>query len=206
MKTLINKFLPYTLVLLLSCSKSPQALPQADIDQSFSAAEEKGLVYLNFKGGNVSSTYWKVSSVAASGISGAEQAIIFDSVVRCLSGFAISVTTNETVFKTTTARYKMKVFVTSSYEWMGDVSGIARLNSIYEHYAPCFVFSPKVSYNPQATARVIVHEVGHTFGLRHQNASNGYMRRVPEWGWVAAYNEVGQWQDDKQIISHILNQ
>jgi hypothetical protein len=206
------KHITIILLLFLSCSNKEQLPePMGYINKTHSKPTSKGVIFLDFDGGKVNSSQWPVDSVSISGLLPSVQQRVLDTVLADFGEFELDITTNEDYFKSSPLMYKMRVIITRDYEWTtGNAGGLAHLNSIKpDKYAPCFVFTPDVSYNPRLIAKTISHEVGHTFGLSHQSSPYAIMcsgNPNATRQWIKGYNIFDEFQDDAGVIKSLLAQ
>lgn len=85
-------------------------------------------------------------------------------------------------------RWGMRVVIGGRGEWMAGAAGVAYLNSFnWDSDTPCFVFADQSwKTNLNFMASCVSHEVGHTFGLRHdgfRGAEYYAGRGTGETGW-----------------------
>lgn len=184
------------------------------------------VLYLEFYGTTVSGTNWNVYSpsmtMAHSGLTDDEVAIVLAKVQDHFSQFNIIVTNDINLYNATAYNKKQKVIFTESYEWFGSTAGgVATLNS-FGLTDPAFVFTSLLGYNVHNIAEAGAHESGHTMGCRHQvTCDNGVITSQYNWGdgvtapiMGASYNVTsGDWwigpnslgcaviQDDISIIT-----
>jgi len=164
------------------------------------------VILLDFDGQYVTNTMWNVNGpipCAPANLTAEEAGLILQRVVTDFTPFNITVTTDETLFNAANPAKRMRVVVTESWEWYGQVGGVSYLNSFtWGDNSPCFVFSSLLGYSVKKIAEACSHEAGHTLGLRHQSLydANGVMLNDYNWGngsgeigWApimgASYNE-----------------
>jgi len=132
----------------------------------------QSVIFLDFDGHVTSGTMWNVYgdfTCSPANLTAEEISVIFQRVSNDFSPFAVTVTTDETVYNAGNSLKKMRVVITDSWEWYGQVGGVAYLNSFtWGDNTPCFVFSSLHGYNLKNIAEATSHEAGHTLGLRHQ--------------------------------------
>lgn len=136
-----------------------------------------GVIFLDFDGHYVSGTSWNYAgdfSCAPANLGYDAINTITNRVASDYSPFNVIVTTSESVFNSVASNRRVRVVITESWEWYGQVGGVAYVNSFgSSSNTPCFVFSSLLSYNEKWIAESASHEAGHTLGLTHQAAYNG---------------------------------
>jgi len=137
---------------------------------------KNGCILIDFNGHQVTGTMWNSSGdflCAPSGMNEDQEAWALQRVQAYFQLFSpyIIVTTDEALFNTYPGNKRMRCVVTTSWEWYARVGGVSYINS-FNWYTnePCFVFSSLVNFNQRTVADNIAHEVGHTFGNRHQSS------------------------------------
>lgn len=135
---------------------------------------KKACVYLDFDGEVVSNTLWNVSGAIYCDNSGLDITTQQTVAARVQQDYSfnsnIKVVTTEAEYNLYPANKRMRVIITTSWEWFGYSGGVAYINSItWGDNTPCFVFSSPLGYNWKYVADASSHEAGHTFGLRHQS-------------------------------------
>ncbi len=132
-----------------------------------SRASAEACVYLDFDGEVVSGTRWlngATINAEESGHSEAEIRQMWDIVSEDMRPFDLNVTTDRAVFDAAPVNRRMHVIITPTKDAEPSAGGVAYLQSFYDGSVdPCWVFVLDV--NDGAIA--VSHEVGHTFGLRH---------------------------------------
>lgn len=154
------------------------------------------VIFLDFNGHALSGTMWNVNGAFTCNSSGLNDAAItevFNRVAEDYRPFNINVTTNETKYNTAPFNKRMRVVITTSYEWYSSgAGGVAYLNSFtWGDNTPCFVFSSLLSYNVKNIAEAAAHEAGHTFGLRHQSSYNASCVKISDYNWGQGTGEIG---------------
>jgi len=132
----------------------------------------QAVIYLDFNGHVTSGTMWNVYgdfTCSPAALTAEEISVIYERVSNDFSPFAVTVTTSESIYNSANSLKRIRVVITDSWEWYGQVGGVAYLNSFtWGDNTPCFVFSSLHGYNLKNIAEAASHEVGHTLGLRHQ--------------------------------------
>lgn len=145
-----------------------------------------GVILLDFDGHLVRNTSWNVNgdlNCAPANLTAAQIDEILMRVGNDYSPFNILVTTDEAVYNAANIYKRMRVLFTESWEWYGQVGGVAYTGSFtWGDNTPCFIFSSLLNYNTKNISEAASHEAGHTLGLRHQASydANGVL--------VSSYN------------------
>ena len=174
------------------------------------------VIYLDFTGHTTTGTAWNNSygSTITSGplnydsdattFNAAERTVIakvWAGVAEDYAPFNVDVTTQEPniemLRKTTTsdANYGIRVVITPNA--FVSAGGVAYLGSFsWSSDTPTFAFA--ANYAPDDIVEVISHEVGHTFGLRHDGTTAGVEYFSGQGNWapimgVGYYKSVTQW-------------
>jgi hypothetical protein len=129
----------------------------------------------------------------SSGLSDAAITEAFNRVAEDYRPFNINVTTNETKYNSAPFNKRMRVVITTSYEWYGSgAGGVAYINSFtWGDNSPCFVFSSLLGYSVKNIAEAASHEAGHTLGLRHQSAYDAACVKLSDYNWGQGTGEIG---------------
>jgi hypothetical protein len=154
------------------------------------------VIYLDFNGHALSGTMWNTSGAFtcnSSGLSDAAITEVFNRVAEDYRPFNINVTTNETKYNAAPYNRRMRVVITTSYEWYSSgAGGVAYVNSFtWGDNTPCFVFSSLLSYNVKNISEAAAHEAGHTLGLRHQSSYNSSCVKISDYNWGQGSGEIG---------------
>jgi len=154
------------------------------------------VIFLDFDGHTVSGTMWNTNGTFtcnSSGLSDASITEIFNRVAEDYRPFNINITTNETKYNSAPSNRRMRVLITTSYEWYGSgAGGVAYINSFtWGDNTPCFVFSSLQSFNSKNIAEAASHEAGHTLGLRHQSSYNSSCVKTSDYNWGQGTGEIG---------------
>lgn len=154
-----------------------------------------GVILLDFDGQLVSGTSWNTSgniSCAPANVTLEEANTIIQRITNDYYPFNITVTTDENVYNAANPYRRTRVIITESWEWYGQVGGVAFLNSfITGTNTPCFVFSSLLSYNAKFIAEAASHEAGHTIGLRHQSSYTSTCAKASEYNSGYGSGEIG---------------
>lgn len=130
------------------------------------------VIFLDFDGHTVSGTSWNYNGpivCAPSGLNTAQITEVFNRVAEDYRPFNVNVTTDSTKFLAAPLNRRMRVILTTTYEWYGQAGGVAFINSFtWNDNTPCFVFTSLLNYNVKNISEAASHEAGHTLGLYHQ--------------------------------------
>ncbi len=224
---------------------APQALPAAA--QSYTKPvipifdtkpTATAVIYLDFDGELVTDSIWNNGNeidarppiYLGQPLSDSHIETVVNTVAQDFAPFNVSVTTNEQRYLDAAAGSRARCIITITDPiTLGESAGVAYLNSwnlagtTFDADVPCWCYG---MYTPLDMALVISHEVGHTFGLRHDGrgaseyyAGHGGAGGVTSWGPImgAPYGrELTQWsigdydaatntEDDVAIIASPLN-
>jgi hypothetical protein len=132
----------------------------------------KGVIYVDFAGGDIISTAWgQTIKAEPSPLSGDE---ITQALARAAEDFApfdITLTTIKTVYNAAPLKRRMRVVVTPTDTAGVGTGGVAYVDSWKNGGSDivCWVFNQGI----KSCADTIAHEVGHTLGLRHHGTTSG---------------------------------
>lgn len=189
MKTLLRTVLTALLTAHLVSSQA-----QVPVYNSYPSAT--ATILLDFDGMLVSGTVWNFSgpfTANPSGLTNLQITEVFNRVAEDYRPFNINITTEEAKYTAAPAAMRMRVIITSSYEWYGSgAGGVAYVNSFkWGDGTPCFVFSSLFGYNVKNIAEAVSHEAGHTVGLRHQSTYDAACFKTSEYNWGQGTGEIG---------------
>ena len=226
------KYLLYILLFNLLTIHSGAQIPVLN-----SLPSSPSVIYLDFDGQTVTGTSWNWSgpiNCASSNLSNAQIQEIFNRVSEDYRPFDVNVTTDSTVYWNASATQRIRVILTSTYQWYGATAGgVSFIGSFnWGDNTPCFVFTSLLWNYPKYIAEAAAHEAGHTLGLRHQSSYDQNCLKLSEYNpgvgsgeiaWAPImgygyYNNLTLWhngsdpngcndkQDDLSIISsHLQN-
>ena len=131
------------------------------------------VIFLDFDGHTVSNSPWGINqTMNPSGLTNAQITDVFNRVAEDYRPFNLNVTTDSTKFWAAPDSSRMRVILTTSWEWWGSAGGVAFVGSftwgIWNDEAPCFVFTSLLG-NVKYISEAASHEAGHTLGLYHQS-------------------------------------
>ena len=154
------------------------------------------VILLDFDGQVVSGTTWNTSGTsitcAPANLTADEKSIVLQRVITDFAPFNVTITTDETVYNAANPYKRVRVIVTESWEWYGQVGGVSLLNSFtMGNNTPCFVFSSLLSYCVKNIAEACSHEAGHTLGLRHQSSYDANGIKISDYNWGQGSGEIG---------------
>lgn len=199
--------------------------PPPDIPPTDPVPIKEACILLDFDGHLVKQTMWNSNGdivALSSGLTLLQQQEILDSVKNyCRVIPNLYITTDSVQYLKFASYKRMRVVVTTSWEWYGNVGGVSYINSFnWGTGEPCFVFSSLLGLsNTKMIADACAHEAGHTFGCRHQsNWKDGVKIGEYLWGDLimgASYNSskpifgigvnsLGVVQNDTLIINNTI--
>ncbi|MGG9970377.1 T9SS type A sorting domain-containing protein [Ferruginibacter sp. SUN002] len=156
------------LILALFISLSGYSLPKLS---SYPAAP--ATIYLDFDGEYVNSPYWNggiAFTCTAATLSDAQITEIFNRVSEDYRPFEMNITTDEAVYLAAPLGKRMRVIVTPTSAWYGNVGGVSYVGSFtWGDDTPSFVFSTLLGNSAKMVAECCSHESGHSVGLSHQS-------------------------------------
>jgi hypothetical protein len=192
------------------------------------------VIYVDTDGHTVTGTSWNMSgpiACAPSGLDAEGNKWVVARMRADWAEFPVTVTADSTVYLAAPAGARMRVVITTSWEWYGMAGGVAYISSFtWGVESGCFVFSALLNFNPKHIADASSHEAGHTLGLRHQAKytwdaiasawikeaeynsdlapdGKGYLMGYPyehESTWQVGLNPYGTVQDDRAIVRATL--
>ena len=180
---------------LLMLALSSATLSRSQVTLS-SYPGASAVILLDFNGHYVTGTMWNVYGAYtcnSSGLNNAAITEVFNRVAEDYRPFNINVTTDETKYNAAPANRRIRVVITTSYEWYGNgAGGVAYLNSFtWGDNSPCFVFSSLLNLSVKNIAEAASHEAGHTLGLRHQSSYDGNCVKTSDYNWGYGAGEIG---------------
>ena len=180
-------------ILLALAGAGPATSQVNDLNSNPSAS---AVVLLDFDGHNVSGTMWNgggAFNCGSSGINDAAITEVFRRVAEDFRQFNINITTNESIYNSAPANRRMRVVITTSNGWYGNAAGgVAYIGSFSSgDNTPCFVFSALLYFSTKNIAEACSHELGHTFGLRHQSLYNASCVKISDYNPGQGVGEIG---------------
>ena len=153
-------------------------------------------ILLDFDGMYLSGTVWNFSgpfTCNPAGLTTGQMTEVFNRVAEDYRPFNVNITTDESRYSSAPVDMRMRVIITSSYEWYGSgAGGVAYTNSFkWGDGTPCFVFSSLFGYDVKDIAEAASHEAGHTLGLRHQSTYDGSCTKTSDYNWGQGTGEIG---------------
>jgi hypothetical protein len=186
-----NPIKRYLLLCLLISSVAAKA--QVPVLSSYPTAS--AVLFLDFDGHTLNGTSWNSGGpiyCGASGLDNAQITTVYNRVAEDFRPFNINITTDSTVFLAAPLYKRMRLILTTSWEWFGAAGGVALPGSFtWGDDSPCFVFSSLLNYNPKNIAEAASHEAGHTLGLYHQAAYDANCVRISEYYGGQGSGEIG---------------
>jgi Metallo-peptidase family M12B Reprolysin-like len=181
---------------LLMLALSGTLIAKSQVTEYNSYPNAPAVCYLDFDGHFVTGTMWNTNgpfTCNPSGLTASQIEEIFNRVAEDFRPFNINVTTSEAKFNAVPMNKRMRVVITTSYEWYSSgAGGVAYTNSFsWSDNSPCFVFSSLHNYNTKNIAEAASHEMGHTLGLRHQATYNSSCVKTSDYNWGQGTGEIG---------------
>jgi hypothetical protein len=153
------------------------------------------VIFLDFDGQAVTGSSWNVNGplyLGPSNMSDVQITEVFNRVAEDYRPFNINITTDSTKYWAAPLKQRMRVVLTTSWEWYGRAGGVAYVNSFtWGDNTPCFVFSSLLGYNTKNVAEAAAHEAGHTLGLRHQSRYDPVCAKTEEYNSGNGSGEIG---------------
>ncbi len=153
------------------------------------------VLFLDFDGHTVTNTSWNYAGpivCAPSGLDNTKITSIFNRVSEDYRPFNINVTTDSTKYLAAPIDRRMRVILTTSWEWYGAAGGVAFISSFtWGDDTPCFVFSGQLGYNVKFISEAAAHEAGHTFGLYHQAHYDANCVKISDYHYGTGTGEIG---------------
>ncbi|MBL7730673.1 MAG: zinc-dependent metalloprotease [Chitinophagaceae bacterium] len=159
------------------------------------------VIFLDFDGHTVVGTGWNYDGpiyCAPAGLSSTQMTIIFNRVAEDYRPFTVNVTTDSTKFLAAPLNRRVRVILTTTWEWYGATGGVSYPGTFNDgDDMPCFVFASLFSggadiiNRPKNIAEAASHEVGHTLGLYHQALYDNNCVRVTEYYGGQGSGEIG---------------
>jgi len=152
------------------------AASNAAIPSLNSRSEASATLYLDFDGEAVTDVHWNsgvtINALSPSFSSSDSIVKIWKEVSEDYAPFNVNVTTDLAIYTAAPQGKRMRVIVTPTKTAYPSSGGVAMLNSFASSGTiPCWAFNGAsdldVEFNSHMCAMTISHELGHTFGLRH---------------------------------------
>jgi Secretion system C-terminal sorting domain len=199
---LVMKNLFKSSLLLLSFISTVSVNAQVPLLSSYPAATATTpVIFLDFDGHTVDGTAWNYDGpiyCGPSGLSNEQITLVFNRVAEDYRPFALNITTDSTKFLAAPLTKRMRVILTSSWEWYGQTGGVAFPGTFNDgDDTPCFVFASlfsggaDITFRPKNIAEATSHEAGHTLGLYHQAVYDGSCVRTTEYNPGVGQGEIG---------------
>ena len=181
----------------------------------------KTIIYLDFDGEIVSGTVWNNGTITcySSGLTAEQQEMITAKVAADYARVSpnIVVSANESEFYSYPMNKRMRLILCSNNWYNANAGGVAYVNSYaWGDDTPCFIFTGSYGYDANNISHAASHELGHTFGCRHQSSWDAACIKTSEyrigcimgWGteWAIGPNSLGcnTIQNDIEVIKTSL--
>jgi hypothetical protein len=188
----MKKLFQSVLMMLLLCG-ALTTRAQVPLLNSYPSAS--AVIFLDFDGQTVANTPWNSSGpiyCASSALNSAQITEVFERVSEDYRPFNLNVTTDSTRYLAAPVTKRMRVIITTTYDWYGPAGGVAFVGSFsWGDGSPCFVFSSQLGYVPKSVAEASSHEAGHTLGLFHQSTYDGNCVKISEYNYGTGAGEIG---------------
>ena len=155
------------------------------------------VIFLDFDGQTLENTAWNTGTplvLGSSGLTTTQMTDVFNRVAEDYRPFNLNVTTDSTKFLAANDESRMRVILTTSWEWFGSAGGVAYVGSftwgIWDDEAPCFVFTSLLG-NVKYISEAASHEAGHTLGLYHQSRYDTNCIKVSDYHSGTGSGEIG---------------
>ena len=152
-------------------------------------------VFLDFDGHRVQGTSWNFMgpiNCAPSNLPTAKIMEIFNRVSEDFRPFNINITTDSTRFLAAPVTQRIRVILTTTYEWYGVAGGVAFIGSFsWADDNPAFIFTGLHNYRTKDIAEATSHETGHTLGLAHQSRYDANCNKTTDYNPGEGSGEIG---------------
>ena len=166
---------------------------QVPVFSSFPSAS--AVLFLDFDGHTVTNTSWNYAGpivCSPSGLDNTKITSIFNRVSEDYRPFNINVTTDSTKYLAAPIDRRIRVILTTSWEWYGAAGGVAFIGSFtWGDDTPCFVFSGQLGYNVKFISEAAAHEAGHSLGLYHQAHYDANCVKISDYHYGTGTGEIG---------------
>ncbi len=153
------------------------------------------VIFLDFDGQTVDGTSWNSNGPIVCGpsnMTASQISEIFNRVAEDYRPFNINITTDSTKYWAAPATKRIRVILTVTSSWYGNVGGVSYTGSfVWGDNTPSFVFTALLKYNTKNVAEAASHEAGHTLGLRHQAAYDANCTKTSDYNYGKGSGETG---------------
>lgn len=188
------------LFLFLGVAISNFAYSQIPVLNSYPSASQ--VIYLDFDGETVDATSWNYNGpivCSPADVTTEQINLIFNRVAEDYRPFTVNVTTDYNKFLAAPLNRRMRVILTTTWEWYAAVGGVSLPGTFNDgDDTPCFIFTSlftgglsNVTSRPKNIAEATSHEVGHTLGLYHQAVYDASCGIVTQYNGGMGGGEIG---------------
>lgn len=187
MKNLYKSVLMPILLVFALTSKA-----QVPVLNSYPSAN--AVIFLDFDGQTVDNTSWNYAGPIVcnpSNLDNVKITSVFNRVAEDYRPFNINVTTDSTRFFAASPFTRMRIIITTSWEWYGAAGGVSMVGSFtWGDDTPGFVFSGQLGYNVKYISEAVSHEAGHTLGLYHQANWDANCVKISDYHYGVGTGEI----------------
>lgn len=188
MKNLYKSVLLLLLSAVTLCTKA-----QVPVLSSYPSAS--AVLFLDFDGQTVDNTAWNYAGPIVcnpSNLDATQITSIFNRVAEDYRPFNINITTDSTKYFAAPAAMRMRVILTTSWEWYGAAGGVSFVGSFtWGDDTPAFVFTGQLGYNVKYISEAASHEAGHSLGLYHQANWDNNCVKISDYHYGVGAGEIG---------------
>lgn len=181
------------LFMALSFATAINTSAQVPILNSLPSAS--AVILLDFDGHLVDGTSWNYDgpfNCNPSGLDNTQITTVFNRVAEDYRPFNVNITTDPAKYTAAPINKRMRVVLTTSYEWYGSAGGVSFIGSFtWGDDSPAFVFTSLLNYNVKNIGEAASHEAGHTLNLQHQSTYNASCVKTSEYNYGQGAGEIG---------------
>lgn len=187
------KIIIRSLCVVLLLSGVVQLRAQVPVLNSYPSAS--ATIFLDFDGHKVEGTSWNffgAINCASANMNATKITEVFNRVAEDFRPFNVNVTTDSTRFLAAPINQRIRVILTTSYEWYGVAGGVAFIGSFsWPDDNPAFIFTSLHGYRTKDIAEAASHETGHTLGLAHQSRYDSACNKVSDYHSGEGTGQIG---------------